>query len=61
MTSQIKEVTVFLNGAQVKRTASRTIPSGTHYLKFTGLSTQIDPNSIQVNGRGSATILSVSH
>lgn len=59
--SEIKEVTVFLQGAQVKRMGTKLVKSGTHRLIFEGLSANIDPNSIQVKGEGKITILSVNH
>ncbi|MEX1131915.1 MAG: DUF4139 domain-containing protein [Flavobacteriales bacterium] len=59
--SKLSEVKVFLSGAQLARTASATVPSGTSTLVFTGLPQQIDPKSIQVTGKGGYTILSVNH
>ncbi len=61
VTSKLSEVKVFLSGAQVARTASTTVPSGTSTLVFTGLPQQLDPQSIQVTGKGGYTILSVNH
>lgn len=61
ISSTIKEVKVFLNGAQVSRTASQKIEIGSSTLVFTGLSQQLDPQSIQVSGKGGFTILSVNH
>ena len=59
--SKIERVTVFLRGAQIYRTAKKNLDPGTHYLKITDLSPLIDPNSIQVKGKGKVTILSVTH
>ncbi|MGD1848922.1 MAG: DUF4139 domain-containing protein, partial [Salibacteraceae bacterium] len=59
--STIEKVTVFLNGAQVERQASQSLQSGTTIVKLTDLSPNIDPNSIQVQGKGKVTILSVKH
>jgi len=61
LTSKIQEVKVFLSGAQVSRAATTTIPAGTSLLVFTGLAQGIDPQSIQVTGKGGYTILSVNH
>jgi len=61
LTSKIQEAKVFLSGAQVSRSASATIPAGTTTLVFTGLAQGIDPQSIQVTGKGGYTILSVNH
>lgn len=61
VTSKIDKVTVFLNGAQVERTAKQSVTAGTTFLKFTELSPNIDPSSVQVKGEGKITILSVTH
>jgi uncharacterized protein (TIGR02231 family) len=58
--SEITGVTVFLNGAQVTRTASAVLKSGQSYLVFEGLSQYVNSNSVQVKGTGNFTILSVS-
>jgi uncharacterized protein (TIGR02231 family) len=58
--SEIKSVTVFVNGAQVNRTASTTVPAGTSYLVFEGLSQYVNANSVQVKGTGEFVILSVT-
>jgi uncharacterized protein (TIGR02231 family) len=59
--SDITKVTVFLNGAQVTRTASATLPVGQSNLVFEGLSQYVNASSIQVKGTGDFVILSVSH
>ena len=59
--SKLSSAKVFLQGAQVGRTASATIPAGTSTLVFTGLAQHLDPQSIQVTGKGGYTILSVNH
>lgn len=61
ITSKVTAAKVFLRGAQVSRTAAAPIPVGSTTLIFTGLSDQLDPQSIQVNGRGGFSILSVNH
>ena len=58
--SSIESVTVFLQGAQITRTASASIPSGTTTLVFPGISPELEEKSIQVQGKGAFTILSVS-
>ena len=60
VTSKIEEVTVFLRGAQVTRTARVSLNSGINKLRFTNLSPNLDPNSIQINLDKKATILSVN-
>jgi hypothetical protein len=59
--STIKQVTVFLSGAQVERTAQVELPKGTSRMMFAGLSAEVDPASVQVHGTGKFTLLSVKH
>ena len=61
ITSKVSEAKVFLAGAQVSRTANAVIPSGPSTLVFTGLTQSVDPQSIQVTGKGGYSILSVNH
>ena len=60
-TSTIKNVTVYLNGASITRSASVNLPKGSHTLTFKGITTHIDPNSIQVNSNTQMTLLSIQH
>jgi uncharacterized protein (TIGR02231 family) len=59
--SVITEVTVFLNKAQVMRQAKTRLESGKTNLLVTGLTPQLDPQSIQVSGKGNFVILGISH
>ncbi|NHF60035.1 mucoidy inhibitor MuiA family protein [Flavobacteriaceae bacterium TP-CH-4] len=59
--STVKEVTVYLNGAQVTRTAICNIKAGTSNITLTGLSTKIDESSIQLSGLQSVSILSMDY
>ena len=59
--SKIKKVTVFLQGAQIHRTASTSLKKGRTDVVFSGLSTALDANSIQVKGKGNFTIMAVYH
>ncbi|HVW14008.1 MAG TPA: mucoidy inhibitor MuiA family protein [Mucilaginibacter sp.] len=59
--SKVQKVTVFLNGAQVTRTAMVNINAGTSTLIFGNISPGIDVQSIQVHANGEFTILSVKH
>ncbi|MFN8336624.1 MAG: mucoidy inhibitor MuiA family protein [Cyclobacteriaceae bacterium] len=59
--TEIKEVTVFLKGAQIFETGSVVIPQGNTILKVKGLSSFVDEKSIQVKATGDFTILSVNH
>ncbi len=61
VTSKIKKVTVFLKGAQIQRTASTSLKKGRTDVVFSGLSTVLDANSIQVKGKGNFTIMAVYH
>jgi hypothetical protein len=57
--SKVQKVTVFLNGAQVTRTALVNIGAGTSTLVFGNMSSGMDVQSLQVNAGGEFTILSV--
>lgn len=59
--TEIKEVTVFLSGAQLFETGNATIPKGNTLLKVKGLSPFVDEKSIQVKADADFTILSVTH
>lgn len=59
--TEIKEVTVFLTGAQIFEAGSAALPGGNSILKAKGLSPFIDEKSVQVKGQGDFTILSVNH
>ncbi len=62
ISSEIKQVTVFLNGAEVTRLAGLAVQRGTNEIKLTDLSPFIQPNSIQVKSSNKAvTIVSVNH
>jgi len=59
--SDIREVTVYLNGAEVNRYGEASISPGENEIVFGGLSNFIDPNSISVSGGGNAVITSVNY
>jgi len=59
--SKVQKVVVFLNGAQVIRTAMVHISPGNSILIFENISPGIDVQSIQVHANGEFTILSVKH
>lgn len=60
--SSIKDVTVFLSGAEIHRTAKVILNSGSNVITFDQLSPYINPNSIQVKAKSSGvTIVSVNH
>lgn len=60
--SKITDVTVFLSGAEVHRTAKVNLNSGTNIITFDNLSPYINPNSIQVKAKNKGVIIvSVNH
>ncbi|MBL4705618.1 MAG: DUF4139 domain-containing protein [Flavobacteriales bacterium] len=61
ISSKIKDVTVFLSGAQIHRTASVTLDAGNNLIKFEGLAKNLNGNSIQVGGNKEFTIVSVNY
>ncbi len=59
--SKIKSVTVFQNGAQIHRIAHTSLKAGHQVIIFSNLSTSINASSIQINGKGDFTIMSVTN
>lgn len=59
--SKISEAIVYLNGANVTRTAEINVRKGSHTLVFKGITTQLDPKSIQVETNVPVTLLSIQH
>src|SRR6218665_523890 len=59
--SKIEKATVFINGAQITRSAHISLPVGKTELIFKGISPQLDKQSIRVKSEGNFTILSVVH
>jgi len=59
--SRITDVTVFLNKAQISRVVKTKVDAGKTNLIVTGLSSQLDPQSVQVSGKGGIIILGTSH
>lgn len=60
VSSNITNVTVFLNQAQVMRVAKVSLPAGVTHLVFDRVSPFINLNSIQVKTESNVTLLSVS-
>jgi len=58
--SQVSEVTVYLQGAQVKRTAHVNLQQGSNEIILDGLSNYLDINSVRLESNSSMTILSVN-
>lgn len=59
--SEIKSVTVFLNGAQVKRAAKSSLVAGRNTIHFTGLPLSLDQKSILFNTNAPVTVFSINH
>jgi uncharacterized protein (TIGR02231 family) len=59
--SKITEVTVYLNRAQVTRQVRGQVEAGQTQWLVSGLPAKIDPNSIQVSGRGQFVLLGTTH
>lgn len=59
--SEIKQVTVFLNRAQVVREVKTRLATGETNLVVGGLTAGLDPQSIQVSGAGSIIIMGIQH
>lgn len=59
--SNIKNVTVFTQGAQVFRSAPITLSPGVTQVVLTGISAQVNPASIQAGGKGNFIVLDVKH
>ena len=59
--AKISKVTVYLNGAQVKRSGSTSVAAGKSSLIIDNLPSNIDVNSIQASGKGDFTILAVNY
>lgn len=59
--SRISHVTVFLNKAQIERVIKTRVEAGKTDLIVTGLTSQLDPQSIQVAGKGNFVILGITH
>lgn len=60
VSSNINQVTVFQQGAQIEREANLQITPGTHQLIIKGLPGRIDENSMQVTGEGNFSILGIT-
>jgi hypothetical protein len=59
--TDVNEVTVFLDGAQITRKKAVDLIPGNTVLKFVNLSPLIDAKSVQVKAKGEVTVLSVHH
>ena len=57
--TSIQNVTIFSSGARVERLSSVAIPSGRSEISFSGLSNQLDQQSVQLKADADITLLSV--
>ncbi|WP_298539444.1 DUF4139 domain-containing protein [uncultured Aquimarina sp.] len=61
VSSTIEEVTVYISGARIQRTALTDVVPGVNEIVFNDLSNKIDENSIQISGLKNASILSINY
>jgi uncharacterized protein (TIGR02231 family) len=59
--SKITRVTVFLNRAQVTRELKTRVEAGKTTLVLSGLTAQLDQQSVQVSGKGNFILLGIGH
>ena len=58
--SRIKQVVVYRQGAKITHTAQLSVSEGNQIIIMDNLTPSIDPNSLQVQLRGNAILLSAS-
>ena len=56
---EISKITVYLNGAEIKRDASIELKSGKNNIVLKGLSNYLQPNSVQISIEGDVEILGI--
>lgn len=61
LTSKIKDVTVFVDGAQITREVKTNVVKGKHFFVLENLPAEINPQSIQIDNDQKGEILSVKH
>lgn len=59
--TEVNEVTVFIDKAQITRQKAVEVSAGTTVLRFVNLSPFIDAKSVQVKANGEITVLAVNH
>tara|TARA_B110000046_G_C13015461_1_gene408495 strand:- start:704 stop:928 length:225 start_codon:yes stop_codon:yes gene_type:complete len=59
--SKIKSVVVYQQGAQIHRQGNYTVKKGITEIRFSGVSPQIDANTLQIKATGSVVILDSKH
>lgn len=60
LVSKINAVVVYTAGAQMEHTASKSLPAGRQTIVFTGLSSEINAQSVGVSASAGVSVLSVS-
>jgi uncharacterized protein (TIGR02231 family) len=55
----LSSIKVFLNGAELKHSAKVKLDKGINEVVFTGIGSNIDRNSININGKGDGIIISI--
>lgn len=61
VTAPIEKATVFLTGAQLYHSTNVSLPKGQSEIIIEGLSSSLDPNSVQGGGKGDFTILDIQY
>lgn len=59
--TKITDVKVFLNNAQITRTGSTNLLKGATFVSFEGIVGNVNEQSIQIEGKGNFTIMSVTY
>ena len=59
--SKIKSVVVYQQGAQIHRQGNYSVKKGITEIKISGVSSQIDPNTLQIKATGNIVILDSKH
>jgi uncharacterized protein (TIGR02231 family) len=59
--STINGITVYLQGAQISRTATANLPAGQSWIVLSKLSDNVNTNAIEVSGKGNFVILDVQY
>ncbi len=59
--TEVSQVSVFIDGAQIVRKKTVNVPAGKSLIKFEKLSPFIDAQSVQVKAGGALTVLNVNH
>ena len=59
--SEIEQVIVYRRGAKISRNTQFTVSPGNQEIVISNLTSTIDPNSLQVNLRGNAILLSAKY